>query len=297
MNLKENRTVLYIGGFELPDKNAAAQRVLANAKILRSLGYSVYFIGIDKLMETEIPLINTISVYEGFTYYKIKYPFSLWSWIKYLISIKNIIELENIGPTHIIAYNYPSFALFKLKKYCSKKNIYLLADCTEWYEALGGNIVFRIIKRLDVYFRMNVLHPKLDGIIVISKYLFDFYKTKSKNLIQLPPLVDLSMEKWKQSIDENRNEVVLIYAGSPGLGNKDRIDKIIQALSIIKGSTDIEFEFIILGLTKNDYINTFGYKSFPLNIENRVHFQGRVSHNDALKKIIKSDFEIFIRDN
>ena len=30
-------TVLYIGGFELPDKNAAAQRVVGIAKSLRDL--------------------------------------------------------------------------------------------------------------------------------------------------------------------------------------------------------------------------------------------------------------------
>ena len=29
----KKRTILYVGGFELPDKNAAAQRVLSVAKI------------------------------------------------------------------------------------------------------------------------------------------------------------------------------------------------------------------------------------------------------------------------
>ena len=33
-NYMEKGTILYIGGFELPDKNAAAHRVLSNGKIL-----------------------------------------------------------------------------------------------------------------------------------------------------------------------------------------------------------------------------------------------------------------------
>ena len=37
----KKETVLYIGGFQLPEKNAAALRVVANAKILRELGYRV----------------------------------------------------------------------------------------------------------------------------------------------------------------------------------------------------------------------------------------------------------------
>ena len=42
------KTILYIGGFELPDKNAAAHRVLSNAKLFKLLGYNTVFIGTDK---------------------------------------------------------------------------------------------------------------------------------------------------------------------------------------------------------------------------------------------------------
>ena len=42
-----NKTIVYIGGFELPDKNAAAQRVISNAKIFRKLGYHVIYVGIQ----------------------------------------------------------------------------------------------------------------------------------------------------------------------------------------------------------------------------------------------------------
>ena len=42
----EKGLILYVGGFELPDKNAAAHRVLSNGKLLRDLGYEVSFVGI-----------------------------------------------------------------------------------------------------------------------------------------------------------------------------------------------------------------------------------------------------------
>lgn len=44
--------ILYIGGFELPDKNAAAQRVVSNAKLCRDLGYEVTLIGVDKSIKS-----------------------------------------------------------------------------------------------------------------------------------------------------------------------------------------------------------------------------------------------------
>ena len=45
-----NKKILYVGGFELPDKNAAAHRVLGNAKAFRDLGNDVAFISIDSEM-------------------------------------------------------------------------------------------------------------------------------------------------------------------------------------------------------------------------------------------------------
>lgn len=49
----EKRTILYV---ELPDKNAAAQRVLSVAKIFKSIGYNVIFLGIDKTIDTKISI-------------------------------------------------------------------------------------------------------------------------------------------------------------------------------------------------------------------------------------------------
>lgn len=296
MNLIKQKTVLYIGGFELPDNNAAAQRVIANAKILKSLGYNVVFISVDKTMHSEEPIMDTISFFEGFTYFRIKYPISLYEWFNYLVSIKNIIDLQLINPSILIAYNYPAFALMRLRKYCNKKNILILADCTEWYE-VKGNIVFRAIKSFDVYLRMHILHPKLDGLIVISKYLFNFYRTKIENLVLLPPLVDLSMEKW--NINANFidvNKINLVYAGSPGVGQKDRIDQIIRILSEIKKTCTIKFIFNVVGITKIEFLELFRNIILPQDIDEFVLFKGRLSHPETLKVIHNSDFQVFIRD-
>ena len=41
-----NKNILYIGGFNLPDKDAAAQRVMANGLLFNKLGYKVYYIDV-----------------------------------------------------------------------------------------------------------------------------------------------------------------------------------------------------------------------------------------------------------
>nr|WP_320059178.1 glycosyltransferase [uncultured Bacteroides sp.] len=292
------KTILYIGGFELPDKNAAAQRVVTNAKILKMLGYNVVFVGIDKSRKDKYDIKDTESIVYGFTSYSIKYPKSLKDWRYYLSDISYLIELMKDVPSVVIAYNYPALALFRLNSYCKKCNIPVIADCTEWYEP-QGSIIFKTIKGLDTFFRMRVLHPKLDGMIAISEYLYNFYSLKMKNVILLPPLVDKKQEKWCELKSESneRNTVDLVYAGSVGTGNKDRLDLIIDALALVYKRTAVYFKFTILGLTLDQYCNVYSVDGLPDNICDKISFKGRVSHIDALNTVCNSDFEIFLRDN
>ena len=56
--------VLYIGGFEVPDRNAAAQRVVGIAKSLRQLGYEVTFLNV---LKTDIKKRGERREYFGFS--------------------------------------------------------------------------------------------------------------------------------------------------------------------------------------------------------------------------------------
>ena len=41
-------TIIYMGNFALPDKNAAAHRVMINGKIFKDLGYRVAYLGVTR---------------------------------------------------------------------------------------------------------------------------------------------------------------------------------------------------------------------------------------------------------
>ena len=288
------KLILYIGGFELPDKNAAAQRVLCNAKALNNLGFDTLFVGLSKGKD----IGKKIEKFEGFEYINLQYPDNLKQWLSYLTSIKQYIPFLSIKkPEMIIAYNFPAIALNELHKWSSKVKIPLIADCTEWYEA-NGNLLFRLIKSFDTYLRMKKIHPKLDGIITISNYLFSYYSSKMKNVIKVPPLVDVNMDKWKlaNNYQDSGESVDIIYAGSPGAGNKDRIDILLKILSQIKDEGFSKFKFTVIGITEQQYNISFA-KELPFNIRENVVFKGRMSHIDTLDEIKKAHFNIFIRDN
>ncbi|MCE5226863.1 MAG: hypothetical protein LLG05_13540, partial [Porphyromonadaceae bacterium] len=92
--MNNDKTIIYIGGFELPDKNAAAQRVVSNGKIFKELGYNIIYLSIDKNLSEKVKIKDTKQSFDGFTYFRIKYPTSLADWINYLsdISYTNFIK-------------------------------------------------------------------------------------------------------------------------------------------------------------------------------------------------------------
>lgn len=294
--IKQKLKVLYVGGFELPDLNAAAHRVRANGKILNHLGYNVVYIGVSNKNDCNCDVFTTRKVTNYGIDYKIKYPDNIISWFNFLTKVSDIIriiELENI--TTIIAYNYPAPTLFKLYEYCNKNNIKIISDCTEW-SVSKGNIVFQIIKGLDTFFRMKVIQPKLDGIIVISKFLYDFYSGKNNNVILVPPLVDLEDSKWNQVKLKENIGCHFVYGGSPFGKMKDHLGKLISAFSIVKQKFNKNFILNILGITVEEYNKMWKETPIPSFLNESIKFHGRVSNIEVIKKLKEADFSIFIRE-
>lgn len=294
-------TIIYVGWFELPDKNAAAHRVLSNGKILKSLGYKVVFIDIDKSILFNKDILTTNKNVQGFDCWSIPYPKKINEWMKNLSSIDYLDIMKNlyIDVEGIIAYNYPALALYNLKKYGTRNRIKIIADCTEWYSTKGSNLIFKIIKGLDSFFRMRVIQKHLDGLIVISKFLENYYGN-CKNVLRLPPLVDINEKKWnikfakKEEGSKVNNKLRIVYSGSPGK-NKDKVNYIIDALYKLKNLENYEMD--IVGLSKEQFLRYYPNFKNKINVlDDRINFLGKVSHEDSLRMLNQADYSIFIRE-
>lgn len=291
-------TILYVGGFELPDKNAAAHRVLSNGKIFRELGYEVVFIDVDRKLQNKTDIYKTKKETQKFEYWSRPYPKSNREWIHYLIDANSVINIllqyKNIKA--IICYNYQSIPLIKLKKYCRNNNIKIFSDCTEWYSTKGANAIFKLIKGVDTFLRMRIIQKQLDGLIVISNLLYNYYDN-NKNVVRIPPLVDLSEEKWNIKIQKtNSSNINIVYAGSPGK-NKDSLNVIIEALDEINEEVP-NYTLNIVGITKEQYLNDYRHHQKVLDrLGKRIIFNGRLSHTESLQYIKNAHFSMFFREN
>lgn len=276
-------TVVYYGGFSLPDKNAAANRVVSNGKIFKALGYKVIFLGADydDSDYTGIKDIGDEMMCEA-------HPSGVTDWVKQILFFRNLKKIvENEATVKlVILYNVPFVTLYLAKSYFKKSGIEVAYDCTEWTQFTEGSFVKKLFKYIDEFFIRRFAHRIADKMIVISETMLKAYKSKKK-LIKLPPLVDLSDDIWHQPIEKNEDCFTFCFAGFPD-GNKDHIDTVVEAFSLLECDN---VNLKIVGMTKEQFLEIYPRIKVGANID----FLGKLTHSESIKQILLCDCYVFIR--
>lgn len=283
------KKLLYVGAFELPDRNASAHRVLNNAKIMRMNGYDVLFCGYSNEVFSERNI-------EGFLDYSEKKSNSLFGRIMQLFSINSYKKVFSKHPDIecLCCYNLHAFQLYRLIKICKKRRIKIIGDITEWNYSPFSLFPLAFFSWLDTALAMKHLYKRFDSMICISSFLVNYYKRYIKSIIQIPPLVDASDSIWHQDANFEDDYPVFVYAGIPGM-TKDRLDLVIEALSRI--DENHFFKFYIAGISKDKLIKIYPKLNISLEkLDNKIVFCGTLNHKDTVKKLICSDYCFLIRN-
>ena len=277
----------------IPDKTPAGVRAFANSLALQDYGYNV------KIISKDIECQKEFDINEGMDTWHFRRARSIKEWISALIDVKPYIKIiDDISDVKVvIAYELPSVAFLRLQKYCKRNNIKLICEAAEWqkWENLGYlGIIARTVRLLDINLSMHYAYKKSNGLILSSNYFSSKFKGRLPTLV----LPTLQCYRLNTAMRERVNPIRrFIYAGGLGF-KKDMLCEVIHSFSHV---SERPFEFIILGLTKSQYIERFPedidiIKSINQN-EEKIKFRGKVSHNEALNEICKSDFAIIIREN
>ena len=279
-------TIVYYGNFELPDKGASAHRVVNNGKIFQELGYRVVFLGTNQT-EDYFEGIKQTSFDKNM--FEECYPNTTKRWLKYVFDAANmdqlIKKLEDVKL--VIAYNLPYFKFNNIKKLTKRLGISAVYDCTEWNGYAEGNIAKRLFKKIDLFQVKHFLASKADGMIVISKTMERYYQ--NKNIIRIPPLVDIEDAIWHQETEKKSDTFEFCYAGD--LGIKEALDKVIIAFDKIHNENAI---LRIIGLEKRDVCERYPQLTAIVENEN-ILFMGRLSHKDTVNYVRNCDCYVFLR--
>ena len=284
-----NKKVLYIGNFSLPDLDAASIRVLGNCYNLKRAGCEVVLLEKQHLKKESV--FKTKRIINGFVSYssyifdnKIKYYLHNEFFIKDVISV---IEQEQVDI--VIAYNYPSISLNKIRRYCKKRNIILISDCTEWYSTRNYKFPISLLCGIDTFYRMRIVNKKIKNIIVASSYLERYYK--NCNTVRVPFLIDINEYSFKSPLLFDKSFINITYGGSLG-GRKESLNEIISAIN--KSTNRDRIIFRITGITKEEYLQKHPKNAHLLN-ECNIIFYGKISRKKNLEIINSSDAFVFYR--
>lgn len=284
-------TIVYVGNYELPDKGASANRVVSNGKIFQKLGYQVAYLGIRK--EDRFEGIQVLD--EERNMYEEAYPRGSKEWLMHMYSIENIQSLvkkyEDV--CMIILYNVPFLLLHRTKKAFQNTGIKVVYDCTEWTGVTDGSFSKKAVKRLDEYFIRNHIVNAADGLIVISRMMEKQYQ-KCKNMVLIPPLVDIYDSMWHQKIEKNDDRYEFCFAGILD-GNKESLDKIVEAFSNLDNKNSV---LRIIGVTEKEFLTYYpGLEKILKRLDDRILFMGQLSHSETIKYVLQCDSYIFIRQS
>ena len=281
-------TVIYVGNFELPDKNAAAHRVVNNGKIFRALGYRVIYLGTVR----DDPFSGVrVSSYDE-NVFEEAYPVGTKAWIGHIFDSSNLKTVASYfnDVKFIILYNTPYATVKAVKKTFRDTSVKVVYDCTEWNASAEGSLPKRIYKKHDEKKISKRLSGLCSDLIVISKTMERAYH--GANVLRLPPLVDTEEAIWKQERQAHPGEFVFCFAAG-SIANKERPDAVIEAFLNID-APDAKLQ--IVGLTYEELAAAYPSISAQTADDERINFCGFVSHEETVRDILSCDCYIFVRE-
>ncbi|MDF3125756.1 glycosyltransferase [Rheinheimera sp. 1928-s] len=288
-----NKFILYIAPFSFPDGGAAARRVYGNCLTLKAAGYDV------AVASAQIGEYKTS--YNGIDVYSLnerKFE-SLPRYLKHFLYFNagskaiQFLDSLDVKPTAIILYSGYSPYLIKLRLWCNKNKVKLIFDAVEWYDPPNVFAKYCSPYYLNIELAMRYLLPKCDGLIVISRYLKEYYQSRGVDLVLMPPTIDISSVLPR--LDGNKSDFVKVcYAGSIGI-KKDFLADIIQAIYQINEAGS-RVQLHIAGLSFTDLQDKGFLQGLnPTKVKEIIYAYGMLSHKDSLDLVKNSDFSIVFR--
>ena len=287
-----SHTILYAGGFVLPDRSASAQRVRENANLFRSIGYDVVIMG-------KLPNGAHESSIDGFRCVDIQSPVEGRAFRPYALDAASVIAVAESIPRHrlagIVAYNYPAPGLASLIRHAHAFKIPIVAEVTDWHGFDGPNLYVKMQKLWWSDRLYRVLAPRSRNIICATRKVARVYS--ACNVLTLPFAIDADAPKWSPALIARDASIRrFVYAGKPGAAiRKDRLDRIVEAFAMVHARGGV-FELVMVGVTQGEFIEQLpGLAPEIARMGNSIKFLGRVPHADALREVASSDFTVLLR--
>lgn len=274
---------LYIGNIQLPHRDAASLRVANIGYAIKKSGHSVDYLCLESFGSE--PVRWEDSVYHFVFAKETK---GMEKMQELLFGPRTLARLKELCRERrydaVILYNATSFIESKIIRYCRSEHIRVYGDVTEWYEVRtprGKKDLFLYVDALSVDRRIRKLDQKLDGVIAISKYLYDYYSKQGVSVIRIPPIFHYD----RQYLDTDGECKTILYAGSPAVG-KDEIGILIDAVKAVNRES-VMLRLVFVGVNRPEDADTLEKYG--------ITFRPRCNTDQVIEYVRASDFTVLFR--
>ena len=292
----EQKEALIISACQFPDGNATATRQYHLAKMLMELNYSVSILCLSNISKDTEGVFDSIH-YCGHSGDKNK------TYVGRLLSFKHHIKYyftkkKNL-PNIIFLNEVPLPSFLYVKKYASKKKIYLYHDCVEWFSLeqsvshtrLNPLMFLAYIQKESIN---RILLQSEVSITSISKYLHSHFQKRGIPSYYLPVTMDII--SYSPNKFNSKNSLNLVYAGSPA--SKDYIEQVVEALLLLNDDELKRVEFSLFGMSNEELSLVSSISdSSRQRLSVCLHPKGKVSRNTVLEYLKSADFSVLIRSS
>jgi glycosyltransferase involved in cell wall biosynthesis len=299
--------IFLVGEFKFPNVEANSLRVLANAKALELCGYDVKIVTAGLQNRSLIEEGKEWMQFSGISYTHSQtgraisrgkcarcVSFLLGGW-RLVAALKRWVDKETVAVITTAGGQIRYFPF--LRRFCQKRHLCLLCDSMEWYEAshlpLGrwGPFCW------DHEYCMRYQFPKADGVIAISSYLEKYYHGCGTSALCIPPLIDISEDKWSEwsCVSQPNDNICLAFIGTAG--RKDLLGNVIRGLTLV-GCLGSRVKVVIVGPCKEEVRCCLGSNAGLIDtLSESLCFSGRIPHQEALRNLAQADFSVILRPN
>lgn len=271
-----------------PYGSAMASRILAFSKLFTELRYDYHIIA---LHGNDSELLNENISFEIVNK---KEKTSLETFIgnrKFVNRVKQYIESNKLDYVFMISVH---MHFNKINKICKKYNIKTIYELCEWYDPSSYNF-----KKFDIrYLRFNrnikTKYHNVDGMVLISRLLYEYFDSKNMNICRIPSICDVINKKY--SYDINNERITIVFTGSTSK-SKELIKPILEALASNEDYNK-RISFDIYGINRNQLLNAVDNDAKLLDsLSSCVTANGFVQQNKIEDILTNADYQIFIRPN
>jgi glycosyltransferase involved in cell wall biosynthesis len=168
----------------------------------------------------------------------------------------------------------------------------LILDVVEWYDPrhLPGGLIGPFAYANEFSMRWGV--PQADGLIVISRYLENYYRIKGCKTHRVPPLFSEFPDRPLQLRTQN-GLLNLCYAGTPG--KKEEFGLLLEGIRLAH-TAGLGLKLHIIGVSASELLAKYPAAEILLAVDDGLlEFHGRLSNQATRQLVAASDFLLIAR--